>query len=122
MEKLSEKQIIAVKSIEKPTLVVAVPGAGKTRVIVEKFIYLYSSGFDPARMAAITFTNKAANEMKNRIQMATDGSINLQYISTIHSFALSIMMRNQKYFGGKSGITILDEDDFTLAIDWLDNN
>ncbi|HPB47058.1 MAG TPA: ATP-dependent helicase [Exilispira sp.] len=116
MEKLSEKQILAVKSIEKPTLVVAVPGAGKTRVIVEKFIYLYSSGFDPSRMAAITFTNKAANEMKDRIQRATDGSINLQYISTIHSFALSIMMRNQKYFGGKSGITILDEDDSLVLI------
>ncbi len=111
MIELNEKQKSAVQSIEFPTLVVAVPGAGKTRVIVEKYAYLNSLGFPMERLVAITYTNKAANEMIQRIKARIPDCINNPYISTIHSFALRLMAENKKLFNFREDSTIIDEEE-----------
>lgn len=111
MMELSQKQLEAVHSIQFPTLVIAVPGAGKTRVIVEKFLYLIDLGFSPERLVAITYTNKAANEMLERLKIKISKNTTNPYISTIHSFALRLMIENKSLFGFKNGSTVIDEDD-----------
>ncbi|MCR4421362.1 MAG: ATP-dependent helicase [Exilispira sp.] len=114
---LNAKQLEAVQSIQFPTLVIAVPGAGKTRVIVEKYLYLHSLGFSPERIVAITFTNKAANEMSERLKSKISRFIDHPYISTIHSFALRLMVENHNLFGFKKGSTVIDEEDSKQIID-----
>lgn len=111
MIELNEKQLEAVKSISQPTLVVAVPGSGKTRVIVEKYIYLSSIGYSFNKIVAITFTNKAAKEMSDRIRSRIEDFIDHPYISTIHSFALRLMIENKTLFNFKKGSTVIDDED-----------
>ncbi len=111
MIELSKRQLEAVQSIQYPTLVVAVPGAGKTRVIVEKYLYLYSLGFSLERLVAITYTNKAADEMLDRLKSKISKFIDNPYISTIHSFALRLMIENKDLFNFRKGSTIIDPDD-----------
>jgi len=108
---LNAKQLEAVQSIQFPTLVIAVPGAGKTRVIVEKYLYLNDLGYSPERIVAITFTNKAAKEMSDRLKSKISRFIEFPYISTIHSFALRLMVENQDLFGFRKGSTVIDEED-----------
>lgn len=91
--KLSYEQEQAVKTTESKVVVVAAAGSGKTRVITERIRYLIKSGVNASGIYAITFTNNAANEMKERLQDLPE--INDVFIGTIHSLANKILIQNK---------------------------
>ncbi len=112
MSKLNPQQQAAVKTIEVPLLVLAGAGSGKTRVITEKIAYLIQTGIPARHIAAMTFTNKAAREMKSRVENLLDSqqSRGLR-ISTFHSLGLDILRKEHKVLGYKADITLFDESD-----------
>ena len=113
---LNDKQLEAVKATEGPLLVLAGAGSGKTKVLTTRIAYLIKEkNVDPYNILAITFTNKAAKEMKERI-INLIGSVGYSMqISTFHSFGLSIIKDNYELLGYKPNFTILDSDD-TLTL------
>ena len=112
MAKLNPQQQEAVKTIDRPLLVLAGAGSGKTRVITEKIAYLVKQGTPARNIAALTFTNKAAREMKERVNKLLDNkqSRGLR-VSTFHSLGLDILRKEHKTLGYKSAITLFDEQD-----------
>ncbi|MGZ8239167.1 MAG: DNA helicase Rep [Methylobacter sp.] len=112
MAKLNPQQQAAVKAIDHPLLVLAGAGSGKTRVITEKIAYLVKQGTPARNIAAVTFTNKAAREMKSRVSKLLDDkqSRGLR-VSTFHSLGLDILRAEYKTLGYKSGLTLFDEHD-----------
>jgi superfamily I DNA/RNA helicase len=110
--KLNPQQLSAVKTIDHPLLVLAGAGSGKTRVITEKIAYLVQNGIPARHIAAVTFTNKAAREMKNRVSRLLDDKQSRGLtVSTFHSLGLDILRREHKALGYKSAITMFDEQD-----------
>ncbi|NOU14676.1 MAG: UvrD-helicase domain-containing protein, partial [Methylococcaceae bacterium] len=112
MSKLNPQQQAAVKMIDHPLLVLAGAGSGKTRVITEKIAYLVKQGIPARHIAAVTFTNKAAREMKSRVSKLLDDqqSRGLR-VSTFHSLGLDILRAEYKTLSYKAGITLFDEQD-----------
>lgn len=112
MAKLNPQQQEAVKTIDHPLLVLAGAGSGKTRVITEKIAYLVQQGTPARNIAALTFTNKAAREMKGRVSKLLDSqqSRGLR-VSTFHSLGLDILRKEHKSLDYKSGLTLFDEQD-----------
>ena len=112
LDNLNEKQKEAVINTDGPMLILAGAGSGKTKVLTTKIAYLIEEKkVDPTSILAITFTNKAANEMKERVQNMLGISSNMIQISTFHSFGLSIIKRHYEKLGFKSNFTIIDSDD-----------
>lgn len=116
LQNLNDKQLEAVKSTEGPLLVLAGAGSGKTRVLTTRIAYLIKEkNVDPYNILAITFTNKAAKEMKERV-ISLIGNVGYDMqISTFHSFGLSIIKSHYDKLGYKPNFTILDSDD-TLTL------
>ena len=115
--KLNPKQDEAVKYISGPCLVLAGAGSGKTRVITNKIAYLVQECKIPARnIIAVTFTNKAAREMKERVA-STMGKAEARglKVSTFHTLGLNIIKKEVKALGIKAGFTLFDDKD-TLAL------
>ena len=112
MKSLNSEQQAAVKQIERPLLVLAGAGSGKTRVITEKIAYLVRQGLPARHIAALTFTNKAAREMQSRVSKLLHGtqSHGLR-VSTFHSLGLDILRKEHKSLGYKAAITLFDEYD-----------
>ena len=108
---LNDKQLEAVNHKEGPCLVLAGAGSGKTRVLTERIIKLIDDGVSPYNILAITFTNKAAREMKSRVEASIGSLADSIFIGTFHSFGLRIIRENYLSLGYKSNITILDQDD-----------
>ena len=93
---LSEQQQKAVNHTGSPALVVAGAGSGKTRTLTAKILHLIESGYEPERILAITFTNKAADEMKSRLFKATGmGYSKFRWVRTYHSACLMILKKVQ---------------------------
>ena len=117
LDDLNETQIMAIKETEGPVLVLAGAGSGKTRVLTTRVAYLIDElGIAPDSILAITFTNKAAKEMKDRIlRMLGTIAYKIQ-ISTFHSFGLSILKENYTILGYKKNFTIIDSDDSLTLI------
>ena len=113
---LNDKQIEAVNHKEGPCLVLAGAGSGKTRVLTERIIKLIDDGVNPYNILAITFTNKAAREMKNRVEAKIGNISDSIFIGTFHSFGLSVLRENYREVGLNSNITILDQDDTKALI------
>ncbi len=112
MSKLNPQQQAAVKAIDHPLLVLAGAGSGKTRVITEKIAYLVKQGLPARHIAAVTFTNKAAREMKSRVSKLLDDKQQRGLrVSTFHSLGLDILRAESKTLGYKSGLTLFDEQD-----------
>ncbi len=111
-DNLNEQQKEAVMTTEGPLLVLAGAGSGKTRVLTTRIAYLIEEvGIAPTNILAITFTNKAAKEMRDRV-CSMLGPIAYQIqISTFHSFGLTIVKENYDLLGYKKEFTILDSDD-----------
>ncbi|HQT25622.1 MAG TPA: UvrD-helicase domain-containing protein, partial [Burkholderiales bacterium] len=109
---LNSMQRSAVRHIDGPLLVLAGAGSGKTRVITHKIAYLVEEcGYSPSRIAAITFTNKAAREMQERVGKLLKGDSKGLIISTFHSLGLAIVRSEAARFGLKSNFSILDAAD-----------
>lgn len=117
IEDLNKQQKEAVTTTEGPLLVLAGAGSGKTRVLTTRVAYLIENiGIAPESILAITFTNKAAKEMKERI-VSMLGPVGFQIqISTFHSFGLLILRENYEKLGYKNNFTILDSDDSLTII------
>ena len=113
---LNDKQIEAVNHKEGPCLVLAGAGSGKTRVLTERIIKLIDDGVSPYNILAITFTNKAAREMKNRVEAKIGNISDSIFIGTFHSFGLRVLRENYREVGLNSNITILDQDDTKALI------
>ncbi|MBR3162165.1 MAG: UvrD-helicase domain-containing protein [Bacilli bacterium] len=112
---LNSKQKEAVLHKEGPMLVLAGAGSGKTKVLTSRIAYLIDEGIYPANVLAITFTNKAAREMKARVAKLVGHDANYIQISTFHSLGLKIIKENYEFLGYDKNFTILDSDD-TLTI------
>ena len=117
LENLNDKQKEAVNITEGPLLVIAGAGSGKTKVLTTKVAHLVlDCNVSPENILAITFTNKAAREMKDRI-ISMVGNIAYQIqISTFHSFGLSILKNHYDKVGLEKNFTILDSDDCNTLI------
>jgi len=112
---LNEKQQQAVIHKDGPMLVLAGAGSGKTKVLTSRITYLIEEGVAPANILAITFTNKAAREMKERVTKLIGYDANYIQISTFHSLGLKILKENYEVLGYQKNFIILDSDD-TLTI------
>ena len=122
MPQLNPRQREAVRYIDGPMLVLAGAGSGKTSVITQKIAYLVETcGIKASRVAAVTFTNKAAREMKDRVgKLLGANSSDGLTVSTFHQLGLKIIRSERKALGLKSGFSIFDgEDTRTLIRDLL---
>jgi DNA helicase-2/ATP-dependent DNA helicase PcrA len=116
LEKLNEPQRSAVEHEGSPLLILAGAGSGKTRVITVKIAYLIRErGLDPRSILAVTFTNKAANEMRTRAA-AIEPSASQVFIRTFHSFGAWFLRRNSHVLDMTSGFTIYDDDDMVSLL------
>ena len=117
IEYLNDKQKEAVLADDGPVLILAGAGSGKTSVLTTKIAYLIEEkGANPKNILAITFTNKAAREMKERIiKMVGSKAYDMQ-ISTFHSFGLRIIRENYERLGYEKNFTIIDSDDSLTLI------
>ena len=113
-DKLNEQQIKAVKHIDGPCLVIAGAGSGKTKVLTTRIAYLMEQGISDTNILAITFTNKAAKEMRERLNVMVPGS--RVFVGTFHSFGLKIIRENLDCLGMDKNFTILDSDDVLSLI------
>ena len=109
---LNEAQRAAVEYIDGPSLVIAGAGSGKTRVLTYKIAYLLSQGMKPWSIMALTFTNKAAREMKERIGKLVGNDLAQHlYMGTFHSICSRILRAEAEHIGFNNNFTIYDESD-----------
>jgi DNA helicase-2/ATP-dependent DNA helicase PcrA len=112
VEGLNDQQRLAVEHFGGPLLILAGAGSGKTRVLTHRVAYLIQErGVRPDEVVAITFTNKAAGEMKARIEELVGPIARTMWISTFHSMCARILRREAERLGYKSSFSIHDEDD-----------
>ena len=115
---LNNKQIEAIQAINGPVLVISGPGSGKTRCLTHRIAYLISQGIKANEILAITFTNKAASEIKDRVNKLLSAGlessvsfIHAPTLGTFHSVCLRILRKEIPILGYKSSFSILDTDD-----------
>jgi len=109
---LNEQQLEAVKHKDGPLLILAGAGSGKTRVITYRIAYLISEyKIKPENILAVTFTNKAADEMKHRIKLVVGSLAENILMSTFHSFGCRVLRKHAQRMGYTNSFSIFDEDD-----------
>ena len=117
VEGLNPEQRSAVEAVEGPVLIVAGAGSGKTKVLTSRVAYLLASGVDPARILALTFTKKAAGEMKERIAvMVGERRARRVVMGTFHSVFVRFLREYAEFLGYPQQFTIYDTSDSTSAI------
>lgn len=109
--KLNAEQEQAASHIDGPCLVTACPGSGKTRTIVERTVRLIEHGIPPHRILSITFTNKASQEMRTRIEKRVGDNGKKLWVSTFHRLCSSVLRLHGEPLGYGEYMTILDEDE-----------
>ena len=114
IENLNKEQREAVKHIEGPCLVLAGAGSGKTKVLTTRIANMINKGIYSGNILAITFTNKAAKEMRDRISRIV--SENYAFVGTFHSFGLRVIRENYELMGLSKNFTIIDSDDVASII------
>jgi len=107
---LNPIQVQAASTIDGPLLLLAGAGSGKTRVLIYRMAHLVNSGINPFNILAITFTNKAAKEMKERAEHIVERGGDI-WVSTFHSFCCRVLRRDIDKIGMDRSFTILDSDD-----------
>jgi DNA helicase II / ATP-dependent DNA helicase PcrA len=119
LDELNERQREAVLATEGPVLVLAGAGTGKTRVITYRIAYLVEKGVPPGAILAVTFTNKAANVMKERtsaLLRATGRDASEVWVSTFHSFCARLLRREASHLGLPRDFAIYDDDNQAAAV------
>jgi DNA helicase-2/ATP-dependent DNA helicase PcrA len=112
LSELNPAQKEAVESIEGPLLILAGPGSGKTRVITHRVAYLVKvCGINPHRILAVTFTNKAAREMEERLKQLVSGSVSNLTLGTFHAICARILRREGKAIDIEPSFIIYDDED-----------
>jgi len=116
LESLNDAQRQAVTAPSKPTLVIAGAGSGKTRVLVHRAAWLIDvEGLSPNSLLAVTFTNKAAAEMRGRIESLLNMPVGHLWIGTFHGLAHRLLRRHWREAGLPQNFQIIDSDDLTAA-------
>lgn len=114
---LSDRQKEAASYTDGPLLIVAGPGSGKTRVMAHRLAYLTGAeGVPPYRILAVTFTNKAARELRERCQRLVPAAADQLRVFTFHSFCALMLRYDGEFVGLKQGFTIYDDDDQSRVI------
>ena len=117
---LNNAQIEAALHRDGPILIVAGAGAGKTKTITHRIVNLIKEGIAPEKILAVTFTNKAAKEMRERvvaeIEKNAKGQNSLPFVSTFHSLGVYIIKENARILGLTKYFTILDDGDTNTLI------
>lgn len=123
LDGLNNEQLEAVTAPDGPLLILAGAGSGKTKVLTHKIAYMLSEkSVSPYNILAITFTNKAASEMRDRLTNLCGNAADIMWIKTFHSACLAILRRNPEYLGYKPGFNIYDDtDQKTLVKDCMKN-
>ena len=112
LDGLNDQQLAAVTAGEGPIIIYAGPGSGKTRVLTHRIAYLVKAvGIYPGAIMAVTFTNKAASEMRNRAEALLDGRLKGIQIGTFHSICARILRREAEHLPYRSDYLIYDTDD-----------
>ena len=112
LDALNPQQLQAVQPFGSPLLIVAGPGSGKTRVIISRIAYLIEQQqVSPNKICAVTFTNRAAKEMKTRLTPILGPDAALVKASTFHSLCASILRKDSSHMGIANNFVIYDEDD-----------
>lgn len=118
IKELNTKQIEAIKIIDGPVLVISGPGSGKTRCLTHRVAYLIQQGISPQSILSVTFTNKAAGEMRERVEKLLGRPSNssgqfaaMPQVGTFHSIGLRILRNEIPQLGYRRNFTVFDEDD-----------
>lgn len=111
LEKLNDPQRQAVTNIDGPVMIIAGAGSGKTRVLTFRIAHLLQKGADPFSILSLTFTNKAAREMRNRIENLVGAAAKSLWMGTFHSVFARILRQEADKLGYPSNFTIYDTDD-----------
>ena len=113
LDALNPEQREAVETLDGPLLVLAGAGTGKTRVLTTRIAHILSQGRAwPSQILAVTFTNKAAREMKNRVGELIGGAVEgMPWLGTFHAIGVKIMRRHAELVDLKPSFTVLDTDD-----------
>jgi len=111
LKNLNPRQKEAVETTAGPLLILAGPGSGKTRVLTHRIAHLIQCGINPENILAVTFTNKAADEMRQRVVNLLRNKVRMPLIGTFHAFCLRILRQEIKNLGYKSNFVIYDDDD-----------
>ena len=112
LKNLNENQLEAVKTINGPVMVFAGAGTGKTRTLISRIVYMIKEcNIQPYNILAITFTKKATNEMRERLEKQIDDNAKFVHISTIHSLCANILRRNATYLDYGRNFEVIDEED-----------
>ncbi len=111
LEGLNPEQRLAVETIQGPLLIMAGAGSGKTRVLTHRIAHLINQGVAPWSILAVTFTNKAAKEMKERVQRIVGSKGYDVWVSTFHSLCVRILRKDIDKLGYETAFTILDTSD-----------
>ncbi len=112
LERLNPEQREAVEAVDGPVLVLAGAGTGKTRVLTTRFAHILLSGrASPGQVLAVTFTNKAAREMRERVGHLLQRPVEGLWLGTFHALCARMLRRHAEYVGLTSSFTILDTDD-----------
>ena len=110
LSRLNKEQQEAVKHMEGPLLILAGAGSGKTTMMTHRIAYMLEKGVSPYNILAVTFTNKAAGEMKDRIESLTGGTRGM-WVMTFHAMCVRILRNHGDVLGFKNGFSIYDESD-----------
>ena len=116
LENLNEPQREAVCHTEGPLLILAGAGSGKTRVLTQRIAYLISKGVPPWQILAVTFTNKAAGEMKERVEGLIGPAANSMWVSTFHSACVRILRQDIGELGFEKNFVVFDTQDQLIII------
>ena len=117
LNNLNEQQVLAVKTVHGPIMAVAGAGSGKTRVLTRRIAYLIEeNGIFPGNILAITFTNKAAEEMRKRVGKLLDSSVEGAWISTFHAMGAKILRSEIHNLGYTRDFQIIDDEDSTIIV------
>jgi DNA helicase-2/ATP-dependent DNA helicase PcrA len=122
LQNVNQQQREAIETIHGPIIVVAGPGSGKTRVLTNRMAYLMSQGIPSYNILALTFTNKAANEMKERISGLIGQGVNYLWMGTFHSIFARILRMECEKIGFQKNYTIYDENDSLKLIKRIMND